>query len=451
MKEPSMHNHVLTRREFSHRTSQTALAAAALPVLAPRLAAQNPDKIKIGVVGCGGRGTGAAMDAVLAAPNVEIVALADMFPEKIEAALGRLRAPQKGQTRQFAAQYGNLIVDWDRFDAVCVTPDRCFTGFDAYQQILQTDADIVILAGPPGFRPQHIRAVVEAGKHVFAEKPVAVDPAGVRSVLESVELARQKKLGFMGGTQLRFSQAYNEIIKRVHDGQIGQITSAESFWWHDYFVRWHVEERKPEWSDMEFQIRCWPQFVWLSGDHIVENLVHNIDVMNWVMGGPPKSAAALGGHSNWEDWPVKGNVYDHFYVEYEYPNGVKAHASSRQTRECSHRVGERVIGTKGVADPYARIAGENAYVYPGPFENPRFIQWRAFIESIRAGSPLNYGKQVTEASMTAILGRMSAYTGRSINYEWALQRSQLDLFPKKLEFGPLPFEPLAVPGRTPLV
>jgi predicted dehydrogenase len=446
-----MHNQPITRREFSWRCGKTALAAAAVPMIAHKLAAQTPDKIRIGLVGCGSRGTGAVMDAILSTPNVEVVALADQFPEKIEKALKRLRTPQKGQSRDFAAQYGSLIVDWDRVDAVRVTPDRCFTGFDAHRRILQTDADIIILAGPPGFRPQHIRVVLEAGKHVFAEKPVAVDPVGTRSVLQSAELAGQKRLGFMGGTQLRFSQPYNEIIKRVRDGQIGEIVSAECFWWHDYFVRWHAEPRKPEWSDMEFQIRCWPHFVWLSGDHLVENLVHNIDVMNWAMGGPPKCAAALGGHSNWDDWPVKGNVFDHFYVEYEYPNGVKTHASSRQSLNCSHRVGERIAGSKGVANPNGRILGEKAYDYPGPFDNPRFIQWRAFIESIRKGRPLNYGKQVAEASMTAILGRMSAYTGRTINYDWALNRSQLDLFPKKLEFGPLPVEPLAVPGKTPLV
>jgi predicted dehydrogenase len=441
----------ITRREFSRRCARASLAAAAVPMLAHKLAAQNPDKVRLGLVGCGSRGTGAVMDAILSTPNVEVVALADMFPEKIEASLKRLRAPQKGQTRDLAAQYGSLVVDWDRVDAVRVAPARCFTGFDACKQLLQTDVDIVILAGPPGFRPRQIRAVLEAGKHVFAEKPVAVDPAGARAVFESAELAAEKKLGFMGGTQLRFSQPYNEIIQRIHGGRIGEVVSAECFWWHDYFCRWHVHPRKPEWSDAEFQIRCWPHFVWLSGDHIVENLVHNIDVMNWVMGGPPKAAAALGGHSNWDDWPVKGNVYDHFYVEYEYPNGVKAHASSRQTRECSHRVGEQVVGTKGAANPYGRILGENAYDYPGPFENPRFIQWRAFIESIRKRSPLNHGKQVAEATMTAILGRMSAYTGRTINYDWALKRSQLDLFPKKLEFGPLPVEPLAVPGKTPLV
>lgn len=441
----------MTRRQFASGTAKAALSVGAIPSIAHRVAAQNPDKIRLGLVGCGGRGTGAAMDAILSAPNVELVAMADLFPEKIEASLGKLRAAQKGGARDFAAQYGSMKIDWDRADAVRVTPERCFTGFDAHRKILETDADIIILGGPPGFRPLHIRAALDAGKHVFAEKPVAVDPVGARSVLESAELAKKRGLGLMGGTQLRFSQPYNAIIGRIHDGKIGEVVAAECYWWHDYFVRWHAEERKAEWSEMEYQVRCWPHFVWLSGDHIVENLVHNIDVMNWAMGGPPKTAVALGGHANWDDWPVKGNVYDHFFVEYEYPNGAKGYASSRQIKNCAHRVGEKVVGAKGAADPFRQITGENAYDYDGPFDNPRFIQWGKFIDSIRKGNPMNYGAQVAEASMTAILGRMSAYTGRAINYDWALHQSKLDLSPARFEFGPLPFEPLAIPGKTPLV
>jgi predicted dehydrogenase len=297
----------------------------------------------------------------------------------------------------------------------------------------------------------HIRAALEAGKHVFAEKPVAVDPKGVRSVLASVELAEKKGLGFMGGTQLRFSRPYNAVISRIHDGQIGEITTVECYWWHDYFVNWHVHQRKSEWSDTEFQIRCWPQFVWTGGDHIVENLVHNIDVMNWIMRGPPKSAVALGGHSNWNDWNIKGNVFDHFYVEYTYPNGVKGHASSRQIKNCTYRLGERAIGTRGVANPYSGIQGERPYDYPGPFDNPRNIQWGKYIESIRQGHPLNKGTQIAEATMTAILGRMAAYTGRAINYSWALNQSKLDLVPETLEFRPRPVEAQATPGITPLI
>jgi predicted dehydrogenase len=189
----------------------------------------------------------------------------------------------------------------------------------------------------------------------------------------------------------------------------------------------------------------------ISSPNVVENLVHNIDVMNWVMGGPPISATAMGGHANWDDWPIKGNVYDHFYVEFEYPGGVKIHASSRQTKNTSFRIGERVIGSKGIANPFGRIKGQNAFDFPGPFDNPRFILWAAYIESIRKGEPLNTGKEFAQSTMTAILGRMSAYTGRAINYNWVMNASNLDLAPPKYEFGPLAFDPPAVPGRAPLI
>jgi myo-inositol 2-dehydrogenase/D-chiro-inositol 1-dehydrogenase len=450
-KKKFINSRKISRRQFTKATAGAALAGAVLPSITCKAATTNPDKIKIGLIGCGGRGTGAVMDVINAAPNIELVAMADLFMENIRRSLKTLRSPQKGRTRDFAGQYGSLVVDFNGMNAVKVKPENCFSGFDAYRHILQTDIDILISGTPPYCRPKHIRAAVEADKHVFAEKPVAVDPKGIRSVLESVELAKRKNLGFMGGTQLRFSKPYNEVISRIHDGQIGKVTSVECYWWHDYFVNWHVHKRKPEWSDMEFQIRCWPHFVWTGGDHIVENLVHNIDVMNWIMGGPPESAVAIGGHSNWKDWKVKGNVYDHFYVEYTYPNGVKGHASSRQIKNCTYRLAERAVGAKGIANPYRGIDGEKPYDYSGQFDNPRYIQWAKFINSIRKNNPMNQGKQIAQATMTAILGRMAAYTGRAISYKWALQSSKLDLLPPKFEFGPHPVEAQAIPGITPLV
>ena len=445
-----MEQQTMTRRELLRRSAAVAAVAAATP-LASRAYGDGGDKVRLGLIGAGNRGTGAVMDAIISSPNVELTAIADLFPDKIEKSLKWLHSTTKDKPREDAAQYGSLVIDWNRADAIKVTPERCFSGFDAYQKLLATDIDVVILATPPGFRPLHIRAAVAAGKHVFAEKPAAVDPVGVRSVLESAELAKKKKLGFMGGTQLRFHRAYKEIIGRIHDGQIGEVLGGECFWWQDFFVNWYAQPRQAGWSDMEFQIRCWPHFVWLSGDHIVENLVHNIDVMNWVMGGPPISATAMGGHANWDDWPIKGNVYDHFYVEFEYPGGVKIHASSRQTKNTSFRIGERVIGSKGIANPFGRIKGQNAFDFPGPFDNPRFILWAAYIESIRKGEPLNTGKEFAQSTMTAILGRMSAYTGRAINYSWVMNASNLDLAPPKYEFGPLALDPPAVPGRAPQI
>ena len=212
---------------------------------------------------------------------------------------------------------------------------------------------------------------------------------------------------------------------------------------------WHAEVRKPEWSDMEYQIRCWPQFVWTSGDNFVEMVIHNVDILNWAMRKTPERAIGVGGHVNWEDWPVKGNVYDHIYVEFDYGKGVRMSASGRQIKNTFSRVGERIVGTKGFATPtIGQIEGEKPYKYDGAFPNPREIQHRAFVESIRGGRPLNEGKQLAEATATVILGRTAAYTGRMLNYSWVLEESQLDLRPPKFEFGPLPVSPLAIPGKT---
>lgn len=440
----------VTRRRFA---TGLGAAAALAPVagLASRLAERNPDRIRLGLVGCGSRGVGAVMDAITSTPNVEVVALADAFRDRIEAALQRLTRPQEGVHREFASQYGDLVIEWTRFEAVKVPPENCFVGLDACRQLLATDVDVVILATPPVFRPGHIAAALAAGKHVFAEKPVAVDPVGVRAVLAAVERAKSRSLGLIGGTQLRHSPPYVETVARIHEGRIGEILSAECFWWHDYYVRYRARAPQPQWTDVEHQIRSWPQFVWLSGDHLVENLVHNIDVLNWVMGGPPASVCALGGHTTWEGWPVRGNVYDHFYVELTYARGVKAHASSRQASNCTQRLGERVVGARGVADPNGTIRGDRPFTFEGPLENPRFRQWSAFLASIRQGRPLVTAQDVAHSSMTAIAGRMSAYTGRTLSYEWALQRSQLELLPANLEFGPLPVAPVAQPGVTPLV
>jgi myo-inositol 2-dehydrogenase / D-chiro-inositol 1-dehydrogenase len=312
--------------------------------------------------------------------------------------------------------------------------------------------DMVILATPPVFRPMHVEAAVKAGKHVFAEKPVAVDPLGVRSVIASVELARRKNLGFIGGTQLRWHHCYREIMQRVHDGQIGEVTGGECYWYGNFMSNWHAEVRKPEWSDMEYQIRCWPQFVWTSGDNFVEMVIHNVDILNWAMRKTPERAIGVGGHVNWEDWPVKGNVYDHIFVEFDYGKGVRMSASARQIKNTFARVGERIVGTKGFATPtIGQIEGEKPYKYGGEFPNPRELQHRAFVESIREGRPLNEGRQLAEATATVILGRTAAYTGRMLNYSWVRDESQLDLRPPKFEFGPLPVAPMAIPGKTELI
>ncbi|HUU95673.1 MAG TPA: Gfo/Idh/MocA family oxidoreductase [Phycisphaerae bacterium] len=388
-----------------------------------------PEKLRVGVIGCGGRGTGAAMNCVESSENVEIVALGDLFQDRLDSCRKKL-------AKKVA-------------DNLNVTDDRCFTGFDAYLGVLDCDIDMVVMAPPPHFRPLHLKAVIEAGKHVFMEKPVAVDPVGIRSIIASSELAAQKGLAIVAGTQRRHAPAYVETMKRIHDGAIGELVAAQCYWNQEFL--W-VKEQKPEWSDMEWQCRNWLYFTWLSGDHIVEQHVHNLDVINWAMQSPPVKCVGMGGRQV-RTGPECGNIFDHFAVEYEYPNGARVLSMCRQIGGCSTRVSERIVGTKGVADPNGLIEGGRSYKYepPDPAVDPYVQEHADLIASIRSGEPLNEGRRVAESTLTAIMGRMSAYTGREMKWDWVMNKSALDLTPPAYEFGDLPVGPIAVPGETELV
>ena len=327
-----------------------------------------------------------------------------------------------------------------------ITPERCLVGFDAYKNLLATDVDLVILACPPHFRPRHLAAAVEAGKHVFMEKPVAVDPVGIRSVLASSEQAERKGLAIVAGTQRRHQAHYRELMNRIHNGDIGEIVAAQGYW-ND--GGWDGPTGKPaNMSDMEWQIRHWVHFTWLSGDQIVEQHVHNIDVINWALRSHPVQALGMGGR---EVRGGEGNIFDHFAIEFKYPNGVRVLTMCRQIDGCTNRISERVVGTKGVAYLDSRIEGPNAYKYEGHETDPYIQEHTDLIQSIRNGNPLNEGRQVAESTMAAILGRMSAYTGRAIKWDWVMNASKLDLSPPKYELGDLPVRPLAVPGKTRLI
>ncbi len=413
----------VSRRDF-------VKAAAAVPIAAslPEFGvfAAGSDMIRVGVIGCGGRGTGAAIDCLNAAPGVEVVALGDLVPDRIESSLARL-------TKEFP-------------DRVKVLPDRRFTGFDNYLNVCACqDVNLIVMAAPPGFRPPHLKAAIEAGKHVFMEKPVAVDPVGVRSVIASSNLARQKNLAIVAGTQRRHQRRYLELMKRVHDGQIGEIVAAQCYW--NQGDLWVIE--RGDMSEMEWQCRNWLYFTWLSGDHIVEQHVHNIDVINWAMGVTAKNVMGMGGRQA-RTQPQFGNIYDHFAVEYEYPNGVRVLSMCRQTKGASERIEERIVGTKGVAWSSGKITGAQPWSFEEKELNPYVQEHIDLIASIRAGKPLNEGRQIAESTMCAIMGRMSAYTGRALSWEWAMNTSTLDLSPKKYEFGPNPVDPVAIPGTTPL-
>jgi predicted dehydrogenase len=423
---------VLSRRDFVKGSAAVSLAAMAAP--SSRIFAAGSDRLRFGLVGCGSRGTGAAGDCLSADANVDLVAMADVFADKANSSLKKLRGKE------------------EIADRVKVTPETTFIGFDACEKVLAGGVDFVLLATPPGFRPQQLRAAIEAGKHVFMEKPAAVDPVGIRSVIASAELAQQEGLSIVAGTQQRRMLQYIEVMKRVHGGQIGEIVTAQSYWlWEDQ--DWHFERRMVEWSDMEWQIRCWPYFTWLSGDHICEQHVHNLDIINWAIGSHPVQCLGMGGRQT-RTGPEYGNIFDHFAVEYEYPGGVRVESLSRQVKGATGRVSERVVGTKGstyTTRGHGSIEGQNPYKYEGPRPRAMVIEHADLIKSIRDGKPINEGRQVAESTMTAIMGRMSAYTGRALKWDWVMNASKLDLTPEKYELGDLPVRPVAVPGKTQLI
>ena len=413
-------NH-LDRRTFL----KTSAGAATLLASRGLVHARGSDTIRVGLIGCGGRGTGAAANCIASSPGVVIRAMGDLFADRLEGSKAELM------------KLG---------DAFAVTDETRFVGFDAYQKVIASDVDMVILATPPHFRPLHLRAAVEAKKHVFMEKPVATDPVGIRSVIASSELARERGLAIVAGTQRRHQAPYLETMRRIHDGAIGEVVGGQC-WWNQGGL-W-VKRREQGWSDMEWQLRNWLYFTWASGDHIVEQHIHNIDVMNWALGSHPVKATGMGGREV-RTGPEYGNIYDHFSIEYEYPGGVLIQSSCRQIANCASRVAERVVGTKGVADPGHWIRGENEFKASKEYRNPYEQEHTDLIASIRSGEPLNEGRRVAESTLTAILGRMSTYTGQTVTWEQAMQ-SELDLSPPAYEFGPLAVRAVAVPGITKLI
>ncbi|UCE99193.1 MAG: Gfo/Idh/MocA family oxidoreductase [Planctomycetota bacterium] len=426
-----------TRRDFIKTTAAVGVAAV-LPAK-QRLFAAGSDKLRVGLIGCGWRGTEAAEDCVKAAPNIEVVAMGDIFQDQLDWSLAKLSR--------------------EADDKVSITQDTSFVGFDAYEKVIACDVDMVILGTPPHFRPLHLKAAVQAGKHVFMEKPVAVDPPGIRSIIASSELAKQKGLAIVAGTQRRHQEHYLEIIKRIHNGDIGEIVSGQCYWnMGDLWVERATENMQKRnalaWSDMEWQCRNWLFLTWLSGDHIVEQHVHNLDIINWALGAHPVQCMGMGGRQV-RTGPEYGNIFDHFAVEYEYPNGVRVSSMCRQTGGCHEIVAERLTGTNGQTytdGSTGYVEGQNPYKYEGESPNPYVQEHTDLIASIREGRPLNEGKRIAESTMTAIMGRMSAYTGRALKWDWAMNASKLDLSPPSYDFAvDFPPRPVAVPGKTPLV
>ncbi len=422
----------MTRRDAIKAGLAASAGALVTPAFAARLSGSNDDRIRVGVIGCGGRGTGAAWNALESDPSVTIHALADLFPDRL------------------ASSFDSLTGEEDWRGRVDVPESRRFVGFDAYERLLSIgEIDVVCLATPPHFRPVHLEAAVRAGKHVFMEKPAAADPAGIRRVFAASEMADAKGLSIVAGTQRRHQDNYLELMQRIREGAIGDPVSARCFW--NQGGLW-VKEREQGWSDMEWQCRNWLYFCWLSGDHIVEQHVHNLDAVNWVMGGPPAKCVGMGGRQVRTE-PKYGNIFDHFAVDYEYANGAHLTSMCRQTDGCQSHVAEYVQGTKGRSTSwhgYSKIEGVADWEMHGS-ANPYVTEHRSLIASIRGERPrLNEARRVGESTLTAIMGRMSAYTGQEVTWEQALN-SSLDLSPPQYEFGDLGSNPVPTPGRTPLI
>ena len=381
-------------------------------------------KIKIALVGCGGRGAGAASQALHTEGEVELVAMGDAFSDRLESTHQALKAGAVGERVQ-------------------VPESQRFVGFDAYKKVLAVpDVELVILATPPHFRPDHFKEAVAYGKHVFMEKPVAVDGAGIRTVLETARLADDKNISVQVGLQRHHQAGYIQTMERVHRGDIGRIVAARCYWNMGFL--WN-KERQPEWSDMEWQMRNWLYFTWLSGDHIVEQHIHNIDVINWAMQANPVRAHGMGGRQVRTD-AAFGHIFDHHAVEFEYPDGTRLFSQCRQIRGCKNDVSEHLMGTKGNCDITGgrwAITGDNPWnsrLRDDPFQ----VEHDDLFAALREGRHVNEAKYGAESTLSAIMGRMATYSGRDVTREQVLESERLG--PTEYEWGSIETPRVPTPG-----
>ena len=416
----------LTRRELLQSSALAAGTLALSGVVVPLAEARGSDTIRVGVIGCGGRGSGAAHDCMNSSKGVQIVALADAFSDRLQGLKKEFKVPN----------------------------NRCFTGLGAYKQLKALDdINLVIIATPPGFKPKQFAEAVKQGKNVFIEKPVATCPAGIKMIFEASDKAKEKGLAVVAGTQRRHEPKYVETMKRIGDGAVGDIVSAQCYWnmgalWVDRAKSNWDNYKRGKYSDVEWQIRNWLFTSWLSGDHIVEQHVHNIDVINWAFGAIPEQVHGVGGRQ-YRTEPQYGNIFDHFGIEFFYPNDVRTISMCRQIKGTTNNVSERVVGTKGSSDCCGIIKGENPWRYEGPNPNPYVVEHADLIKSIRSGNPLNEGRRVAESTLCAIMGRESAYSRQQFKTSWFLSRCTLNNLPPddmKLSDS-RPLEPFAVPGK----
>jgi predicted dehydrogenase len=432
-----MKNSSISRRNFLGKAATVGVAGVIVPsiitscsresakkvVAIPTMLDQAPDGpvLRAGVVGCGGRGSGAAINFLSAGPNLQIVALGDTFQDRVDSCREKIMK-EKGQD---------------------VPVEKCFVGFDAYQKVIDAGVDIVILAAPPSFRPEHLAAAIAAKKHVFAEKPVCVDPIGARSVMASGQKAKGMELSIVTGTQRRHQRDYVANWQQVSQGLIGDIVGGNVYW--NQSKLWH-RELNPSWTEMEWMIRDWVNWTWLSGDHIVEQHVHNLDVMNWFTGSHPVKAVGMGSRIR----RVTGNQYDNFSIDFTFENGMHFHSMCRQINGTTPNVSERIQGAKGSTNCQNTIldlAGTEVWKYEYPLDkdgkptrrvsvDPYVQEHIDLVTAIRTNQPINEAENTAISTLVAIMGRVSAYTGKETTYE-EMMNSDLKLGPTVFAFGPV--------------
>lgn len=403
----------------------------------PPLLEKAPDgrPLKAGLVGCGGRGTGAALNFLNAGNGLSIVTLADMFEDRMTGCRNKLKE-----------EAGVEIAD-----------EKCYLGFDAYKKVLEEDIDIIILATPPYFRPEHFKAAVEARKNVFMEKPLAVDPVGIRSIIASAKKADTIGLTVVTGTQRRHQRDYIDTYKQVYNGAIGDIVTGNVYW--NQSKLWH-RDRQPDWTDMEFMIRDWVNWSWLSGDHIVEQHVHNIDVAAWFSGKYPVSAVGFGSRHR----RVTGDQYDNFSVDFVYDNDMHIHSMCRQINDCTNNVSEYIRGTEGYTNcrntiykpdgtvlwSYEYPTDENGEQMKNVKISPYDQEHIDMVTAIRNEQPINVAEATAKSTLAGIMGRISAYTGKEVTWD-EMMASELKLGPDELRMGKYDMSqwPVPVPGSAP--
>ncbi len=401
------------------------------------------ERLRAGLVGCGGRGTAAAVNLLTADPNVELVAMADVFEDKQTDSLRRLRDPQyiMSNVKNAAAFLGRPPDELAGSVAkrVNVAPDLQLVGFDAFKKLVASNVDIVLLTTPPGYRPEHFEAAINAGKHVFAEKPIATDPVGVRRFMAAARLAAEKKPTVVTGTQWMAQTECKETVQKIHDGAIGDVVALYS----DYLSGpvMHAKARDPKWGDMEWQHRNWYSFLWICGDQIVEQHVHGINFCNWVMGTHPERVVASGGVAWRPKEELYGNIYDHLAADFVYPNGVRWSSHCRQypAKVSYNRVADLFVGTKGRSN--GRDMGSAGL-------DPLVQEHIDLVRSIRGDGPYqNQGIRIAESTLTAIMAREAAYSGIEVTWDMILNSKQ-DLQPKAFDYKlGLTVPPVPVPGQ----